>query len=538
VAFFVFGASPRPTKYTAIELLTFWAAIELFEFSTRISLVPPKRELRTCMKFLLPILTVLWSLAAQAQTITTGEFAENVQRSNDVALVIAVEDYAFLPDITGVRSSATQWETFFRDDLGLSDVRVMVDAQAVREEILEAATRIGEAAKGRVWVVYVGHGAAADGHGLLLGADTQQTARSISSRGVSQQEVLNRVNASNASDVVFVVDACFSGKTPSGQPLLPNLQPVVPIETLALNAHTLVLSAAAGNEMAGPLADGSEPAFSFVLRGATRGWARGNDTTVRADEAIDYVQRELRTISGRTQTPQLSGLPSVVLTSGVSQARPEVASSPIKDSTPAPNLEVTASASIEPAGHIWKDYWLTAGGGAGVELKSEAFTPIVSVRGGVHLGNAAKQRYRLGAELTYLQGGNPNFDDAVDDIRRLENEVGPLGRPTDGEKVNRVLTSLVAGAAFDLGVILTTEASLGLNTAPGGRCDQWEPVDPSNTQSNFTCSRTESVSVTAVAGGRLGVNLGWTDLGLVFNADLASDEEVFVGLVLSFAMDR
>jgi hypothetical protein len=491
------------------------------------------------MKSLLPLLTVLWSIAAQAQTIPTAETTKNVQQAQDVALVIAVEDYAFLPDIGGVRSSATQWETFFRDGLGLSDVRVMIDAQAVREEILEAATKIGEAAKGRVWVVYVGHGAAADGQGLLLGADTQQTARSISSRGVSQQEVLDRVNAANASDVVFVVDACFSGKTPSGDPLLPNLQPVVPIKALALNAHTLVLSAAAGNEMAGPLEDGSEPAFSFVLRGAMRGWARGNDNTVRADEAIDFVQRELRAITGRTQTPQLAGLPSVVLTSGVSESRPEVvANSLIEDSAPASGIEVTASTSVEPAGHIWKDYWFTAGAGAGVELKSEAFTPIVSMRGGVHLGNASKQRYRLGAELTYLQGGNPNFNAAVDGLRQLEGQVGPLGRPTDGEKVNRVLTSLVTGAAFDLGVILTTEASLGLNTAPGGRCDQWEPVDPSNTQSNFTCSRSESVAVTAVVGGRVGVNLGWTDLGLVFNADLGSDEEAFVGLVLSFAMDR
>ncbi len=492
------------------------------------------------MKFLLPLMSVFWSLAAQAQDAPTAVPGQKAVGSEDVALVIAVEDYAFLPDIKGVRSSGTQWESFFKDSLGIKDVRVLLNEQAVREEILDAATKIGRATTGRVWVVYVGHGATADGAGLLLGADTQQTVRSISSRGVSQQEILDQTNAADASNVVLIVDACFSGRTPDGDPLLPSLQPVVPLKALALNARTVVLSAAAGNQVAGPLADGSEPAFSFVLRGALRGWARGNDDKVRADEAIEFAQRELRGISGRNQTPQLAGLSSAVLTSGVSETRPELVSA--TDTTPAAQptseLGVGTSTVVNPTPSVWKDFWVQGGAGVGIELKSEDFTPIASLRGGVNLGNASKYRYRLGVELTYLQGNNPNFDATVEDIKKAEAEFGSMGRPTDGEKVNRVLTSLVLGAAFDLGLVLTTEATLGLNVAPGGRCEKWEAVDPSNIRSDFKCSREESVPVSAVAGGRIATNLGWTDLGVVFHANLSGDEEVFAGLVLSFAMDR
>lgn len=491
------------------------------------------------MKFLLPLLIICSSIAAQAQSVAGEPPSVPEVGTEDVALVIAVEDYAFLPDIKGVRSSATQWETFFRDDLGLKDVRMMIDAQAVREEVLDAATKIGKSTSGRVWVVYVGHGASADGAGLLLGADTQQTMRSIASRGVSQQELLERVNAANVSDVVLVVDACFSGTTSKGEPLLPGLQPVVPVEALTLTGNTLILSAAAGNQVAGSLADGSEPAFSYFLRGAMRGWARGDDDVVQADEAIAFAQRELRSIPGRNQTPQLTGVNTVVLTQGVVEARPEpVATKAAIQSASPQGIGVAASVDSEEESQVWKDFWFSAGAGVGLELKSEDFTPIASLRGGVHLGNSSKYRYRIGAEVTYLQGNNPNHAEMIDGLKKLEADLGPMGRPTDGDKVNRVLTSLVLGTGFDFGFVLTTEATLGLNVAPGGRCAMWEMTDASNPQSDWRCSREESVSVSPVVGGRIGANLGWTDLGVVFHANVAGDDEVFAGLVLSFAMDR
>ena len=88
---------------------------------------------------------------------------------------------------------------------------------------------------------------------------------------------------------------------------------------MASTAATLVLSAGAGDEFAGPLPGlrPRRPAFSYLLLGAFRGWGDANGNGwVTAKEAVDFANAGLSRLIERSQTPQLVGAGELVLARG------------------------------------------------------------------------------------------------------------------------------------------------------------------------------------------------------------------------------
>jgi hypothetical protein len=80
-----------------------------------------------------------------------------------------------------------------------------------------------------------------------------------------------------------------------------------------------VLSAAQGDEFAGPLPKSDRPAFSYLLLGALRGWGDLNqDQQITAFEATTYTQETLHEIlHSRAQRPRLdTSSPDLALASG------------------------------------------------------------------------------------------------------------------------------------------------------------------------------------------------------------------------------
>ncbi len=147
-----------------------------------------------------------------------------------------------------------------------------------------------------------------------MGVDAQQTPLSLESRGVPRAELLAAIEGAlpKNAEVVLVQDACFSGKTAAGD-LAPGMAPLKSVSA-ALGASVTVLAGARSNEYAGPLPDGSRPAFSYLVLGALRGWGDlDGDRSLSATEAITFAERALvRTTTGRSQTPELAG-PDVAL---------------------------------------------------------------------------------------------------------------------------------------------------------------------------------------------------------------------------------
>lgn len=262
-----------------------------------------------------------------SEPLGTGQ-ADGAQ---DAAVVVGVEDYFMAPDIPGARLNAQDWFIHLRQDRGvpLGHIRLLKDNEATVEEMEAAAKAM--AAKvgpgGTLWFVFVGHGAPApDGQdGVLVGVDAQQTARSIDARSLPQQRLLKILSAGRQQHTVVVIDACFSGQTPSGS-LAPGLQPMVPVRSRLSQKEVTVLSAGASDQFAGPLPGAERPAFSYLVLGAMRGWGDQNgDGVVTGSEALGYTVESLSAVVvGRTQTPSGAGKMDVALSSGLREAAPNL----------------------------------------------------------------------------------------------------------------------------------------------------------------------------------------------------------------------
>ena len=111
----------------------------------------------------------------------------------------------------------------------------------------------------------------------------------------------------------MILDACFSGQTSSG-PLVPGLQPLVPVAATSPR-RAVLLTAASQGQYAGPLPGLDRPAFSYLVLGALRGWADADrDRSVSAGEAYDYTTKVLASfVRDRVQRPTLAGAANSVV---------------------------------------------------------------------------------------------------------------------------------------------------------------------------------------------------------------------------------
>ena len=261
--------------------------------------------------------------------------------SKDVAIIVAVEDYLMLPDVKGAIKNANEWEIFLQRSLQVPEVHVLVNQEATKEAMLRFARLAKDQVKdgGRIWWVFIGHGAPSKaGDGLLIGADAQQTVESLESRGLLHSELMGAL-ANDKAKTIMVLDACFSGQSQSGEALAKGVQPVIAVKNSNVPKNFVVLSAAKANEVAGSLGVVDRPAFSYLLLGALRGWGDDGDGKVDAQEAVLYTRRRLRGIKGRQQTPQADGEVGEVLVTGVEEAEPEVVEQPAEQASSGGNSD-------------------------------------------------------------------------------------------------------------------------------------------------------------------------------------------------------
>lgn len=257
---------------------------------------------------------VQWPLLDEAPATGSG--------AKDTAVIAAVEQYLMVSPVPGARRNADAWYTWFTSGRGTAEgrVRLLRDRQVTRERLLKQAREAASEAVpgGTLWLIFIGHGApAADGKdGVLVGADAQQDADSLYARSVARTELLEVLAKSRADRIVVVLDTCFSGQTPTGQPVVAGLQPLVLSRAASVaDARMTVLTAAKSDQFAGPLPGAGRPAFSYLVLGGLRGWADKNgDGQVTAAELVAYSENALRAlVTGRSQTPTLTGSGEAVL---------------------------------------------------------------------------------------------------------------------------------------------------------------------------------------------------------------------------------
>jgi hypothetical protein len=250
---------------------------------------------------------------------------------SDAVVIVALESYAFVPTVPGAKANGLAWQRYFTETLGVpvNQVRVLTNTDATKEAIEAALDRAAKqaAAGGRVWFVFIGHGAPSrtGQDGLLLGSDVQRTTDSIEQRSLRHSEVIARLERS-AAQPVLVLDACFSGQTAEHESLCEGCQPVG-LASLATPKKAIVLSAARADQVAGALPRANRPAFSYLTLGALRGWADADgDGDVTAGEVLAYANTALgAVVTGRSQTPELLGDGGIVLAGSGGESGPDLA---------------------------------------------------------------------------------------------------------------------------------------------------------------------------------------------------------------------
>lgn len=296
-----------------------------------------------------------WCLALTAEASGWPDLASippgaaTADGSKDAALVVAIEDYAFTHDLPGAVSNGRAWATWLQSARGVRPdaIKVLTNDQATREQILQDAAAVAARAQpgGRVWMVFIGHGAPSETgrDGLLVGMDAQQNATSIRARGIGTEELLAALKGQQ-DDTLVILDACFSGASAQGD-LAPGLAPMVP--TWAFNTGTTtVLTAAREDEYAGPLAGEARPAFSYLLLGAMRGWGdRDQNGVVTTTEAVAWTNDALfATVTGRRQTPSAHG-PERPLSTSLGERAPDLQT--VTTSAPPPALAASKDRSYD-----------------------------------------------------------------------------------------------------------------------------------------------------------------------------------------------
>jgi hypothetical protein len=272
------------------------------------------------------------ALAAAAEPPSIDEpLRTGAVAAADAAVVIGVEDYAFVPDVPYARRDAEavrQWLLYAR---GVPTRQVEVLTDASREQVLAALDR----AKGRVgpegtlWVYWAGHGAAApdSGRRLLLGVDVMADETVFAARAIAVDEVRERLDGTAA---VLWLDTCYSGVTREGEALLPGKRLAVPAWASPPGPRALVWTAADQGQLSSAFDTAQHGLFTYLSVGALRGWADGEldgapDGEVTAAEAQAYVLRALAVVGEHGQTPVLEGGRDDWVLSRASEPGPDLA---------------------------------------------------------------------------------------------------------------------------------------------------------------------------------------------------------------------
>ncbi|MBT3223720.1 MAG: hypothetical protein HN348_32020, partial [Proteobacteria bacterium] len=291
-----------------------------------------------------------------------AEHKTGVRAPEDVAVVVGIEDYPFLPDVPYAKRDAEAFYRYLIYTRGIPPDRVKLlinapTADEVRKAVQVAASRVVE--NGTVWVYFAGHGAASvtSRKRMLLGVDTKADADSMESRSIHLDQVQATVTASKAGKAILVVDACYAGVGRDGQELMGGKRFAVPAYAAADNAQITVWSASSANELSGPFEPARHGLFTYFAVGALRGWADGEfddrrDGQVTLAEAQTYVAKAIRTVSEGGQQPTMETRPIpkgwVLTTANNLEEGPDLAALLLDQTGPGPDKKVVGPAEAPP----------------------------------------------------------------------------------------------------------------------------------------------------------------------------------------------
>lgn len=258
-----------------------------------------------------------------------GRLSTGRKAKNESAVVIGLEDYAFVPDVPYARRDADAFYNFLLYTRGIPRDKITTITSGSVEHIRKAVQESGESVTsgGTVWVYFAGHGAASPSsrQQVVLGDDVRPDDVSFDARSVPVADI-QRLASAGGGNAMLVVDACFSGIGRDGSSLLGGQRALIPAKAVQAVITARQWTATTAGEASVPLDSVQHGAFTYAAVGALRGWADGElgakDGKVTADEADAYVSRLLRAMQVRDQSPQFTGGTEFILSEGATETGP------------------------------------------------------------------------------------------------------------------------------------------------------------------------------------------------------------------------
>lgn len=189
------------------------------------------------------------------------------------AVVIGIADYDTLPRVTFADRSASSFAELVRRQYGIPQERMAVllnsEATGVRmmARIKQSIQRLGP--NDRLLVYYAGHTVPSkDGkNSILVPRDASDGA--LEDPTFQLSTLYQTLLASNAQQVVVVLDTCFSGRTDTNDLLFRDVAPVFPVSRTGLtppsNSKLTVLTAGGPTDFANALKPRGHRLFSYHL---------------------------------------------------------------------------------------------------------------------------------------------------------------------------------------------------------------------------------------------------------------------------------
>lgn len=245
------------------------------------------------------IVTVPKQTISQAH-VTASLKLEDLQRRpmrDAVAIIIGIQNYKRVPKAEFANADARDFFEYAVRGLGINPAhtKLLVDEDADDANIVKAfkswlplhVTKN----KTDVYVFYSGHGLpSTDGKSLYFlpyGVDKDLLARTA----VGQEEVVAALVAAAPKSVTMFIDACYSGQTRSGEPLLASARPfVLKMDESSYPSNFTVISASSQDQISSSSPELKHGIFSFYLMKGMEGQADGNqDGVITAGEMQEYL---------------------------------------------------------------------------------------------------------------------------------------------------------------------------------------------------------------------------------------------------------
>ena len=235
-----------------------------------------------------------------------------------VAIVIGIQSYKYLPAARFASTDARKFSEYARHILGVAPnrIRLLTDTGADTTEITRAFRQWLRRNVNRgttdVYVFYSGHGLPSDDGKTLYLLPHNADRDFIDKTGISQQELVTMISATQPKSATLFFDSCYSGQTRTGEALLPDARPLsLRSSVSSYPPEFSVMSASAAQQISWSSPELGHGLFSYYLMKGLEGVAdldRNGEITFGEMQRylVENVARQAA-LRNREQEPQLMG---------------------------------------------------------------------------------------------------------------------------------------------------------------------------------------------------------------------------------------